>query len=665
MNAPPPGYNASESMLEGGTAPITSVMGGGAQKKQKVKRALRLVRKKLSKRAKGPKGTRKRMRGGAGHYMLSSDDAFETLPEIDTLKVQKMPEPLDSPNAPNAAWIPEDLTDYENNMNELWKRYGGSAAVQALAGRIMPSNPAKALTQTGSDRLCAILPNSTKKIVLIPPIAGNIEIFKKYISMAFGADKVPLNDNTAYICTCPFFGDDATNKELFEYFVQVKKEIRKTSSRVYILTQHSAEHINKSRTVSMAITVSSDTTSIYPLLEPSYIVYPYAVNITQLNADGLVLAGVDPDRHKGLLFSGRVQNEPVLPAADPSMEGLIGALLKNIQSETYGIAYKPTITKVDPELASMDFRVIESNLIAQSFYYTYTKEAGTAAVSELDGFSSIFLANSDAYTDDVSLVPVELGAQEFSVRGFTPQVKEDWKNAIFTAEEANFLNSLNVNPQRLSKLYAESWKTKLADVLTVISRSKCFKDTSIILHAQCQEVQTFIAKVFEDFANNAEDIIDSEKNQMQATVAKLTAQVLDQKTPGSGSCSSNTISGSKDIFDVAEFSKAFFTPPNPTYSFVLAKYPFADVKMNASPGFTPGFNEFSIDTLIIDLLNKEHYVARFGMLHTTIPKNTALTEKQISDANKAMVTEYWRIKKETEKAASASKFPRYQIILPE
>jgi hypothetical protein len=661
-------------MLEGGTAPITSVMGGGAQKKHKIKRALKLLRKKLSKRKKlgqTKRYTRKRLRGGAGHYMLREESAFEELPDIDTLKVRKMAEPAEQDNAPfrdvtrdanNRSATEIYITEYNDNSKALWVRYGGSSAVTALTGQVMiPSNPAKTLTQTGSDRLCAILPNSTKKIIVFPPISGNIELFKKYVSLAFGPDREPTQgEDTSYIFTCPFFGDESTNKFLFTYFIQVKHKIHTTSSRIYILTEHSSEHISKSRAVAREITPGSDSAAIYPLLEPTYIVYPYAVNIEQFTSNGDKIPDLEPDSRKGILFSGRIKNEPVLPAADSSMEGLIAGLLKNIQSDTYGIAYKPDITKVDPGLTSMNFRVIESKDIDTSYYYIYDKELGKAAVSTLDGFSSIFLANSDAYVEDVSLVPVELGTQEFSLRTSIPRVKDDWKNGIFTTEEANFLNSLNVNPQRLSKLYREIWKQKLAQILTVISRSKCFKDTSIILHAECQEVQSFIGKVFADFVNNADDIIDLEKNQMQATVANLTAKILGENS-GSGSA----ITASKDIFNAPDFTAAFYSTPNPKYAFTFIKEPNADIKMDASPGFAAALRQYSIDALVVDLLNKTHYKAQFIMKFNGLAPTATLSEKDISDANDDIVTEYRRIKKETEKPASTSKFPRYQIILPE
>jgi len=743
MNAPPPGYNANESMLEGGTAPITSVMGGGAkpvQKKNNIKRALKLMRKKFSRRQKlrQTKGTRKHsQRGGVGSYALPSHDAPIAENQIDTLKTYEIPEP-DNPvlNAPTS--VEPDFSKYSELMNELWKRSGGSSAVKSLMKSVMiPSNPSKVLGQTGSDRLCVILPSSTKEIKVFPAINGDIEKFKKYISLAFNADNTANKDeNISYIFTCPFFdsSNTTTNATLFRYFVQIKNLLDDTTSRLYILTQYSTEHIIASRMVTQKLTADiNDKTPIYPLLEPTYIMYPYAINIIALDNNDAPYPGIDPDKRRGILFSAAGVGEPVLPASDSSMEGPINVILKSLDP-VVGIAYKPDITKEDPKLSSLDFRLINvKDDIRPSVYYRYTKVPSTnRAISKLDNFSSIFLENEDAYTEDVPLVSIELGTQVFALRTPLPRVKEDWMNTIFTDQEAFFLNTLNINPTRMSNLFKEGWKKTLTRNLTTICRSKCFTDNKVILHAECQETREFTAKIFEDFVKNAEDIVDLEKNQMQATVANLTAQVLQQKNTPTASIPP----GGLNIFDINDFTDTFYGRPpqkvlsvwdfnatgsgktftatfkgtltekdkallgNPTVTSTaantytltftqdktvpelnnlantntahisLVKNPEAEIKMNPEPGFIP--NQFSIDTLVVDLVKKQHYKATLRMnmiqpISTTSPTELEIINqsKILMDATKNITDQYRRIKLETEKPASSAKFPQYQIILPE
>ena len=720
MNAPPPGYNANESMLEGGTATITSVMGGGANP---VKKALKHIRSKLSKKKKGRSraqaSTRKhstpvKQDGGVGgHYTLLSNDAFANMRDIETINsseidVSTLVDITDLPDPPDAATVAKNYAEYKNGADLLWKRSGGSSAVKALMSTVgvTAMNPNNLTGQRGTDRLCIILPQETYKIVVFPPIMGDIELFKKCIKIARPTSTSSPNPmKMCYIFTTPFFkggetDDSATvnankiaNEHLFAYFVHVKLLLKDNNADLYILTEQSPRNINVSKELTSKITISDSTTPIYPLLEPTYIVYPYASNIQPVDGNSDPIDGAEADKTGGILFSAASPGEPVLPAADSSMEGLISVILKDpfifpintpkvattgmsgmsgmsgtpaTPATSVGtdittlasLAYKPNITKPDPQLDRMNFRQITLTNIGETVYYKYIKNYSKpppSAKSTISSYESIFLSSPDAYIDDVPLVPVELGTKEFSIRMSLPEVKENWRNAIFTDEESNFLNSLNINPKRLNAIYAEKWKDVLAKNLTVISRSKCFKDNHLILHAECQETQTFIAKIFESFVENSDDIVELERGQMQSAVAAATAEILKNKDDA------DAIAKSGDIFDATNFNKAFFPDPSTNYSYTLVKERNAQITMIVDPGLVQ--NQYSIDTLVVDLKTKQHQKARFTL---TMLKGGVPTEQEIGDARKEVIAQYRRIKAETEKPIiSGPPFPGYQIILPD
>lgn len=715
MNAPPPGYNANESMLEGGTATITSVMGGGANP---VKKALKHIRSKLSKKKKGRSraqaSTRKhstpvKQDGGVGgHYTLLSNNAFANMRDIETINsseidVSKLDDTTDLPDLPDAETVAKNYAEYKGGADLLWKRSGGSSAVKALMSTVgvTAMNPNNLTGQRGTDRLCIILSQETHKIIVFPPIMGDIELFKKCIKIA-GPTTTPsgITMKMCYIFTTPFFKggetDDSatvnankiTNEQLFAYFVHVKLLLKADNADLYILTEQSPRNINVSKELTSKITISDSTTPIYPLLEPTYIVYPYALNIQPVDGNNDPIDGAEADKTGGILFSAASPGEPVLPAADSSMEGLISVILKDPfifpinmpKAATTGmsgtpatpatsvgtdittlasLAYKPNITKPDPQLDRMNFRQITLTNIGATVYYKYVKYypngSPSPAKSTISSYESIFLSSPDAYIDDVPLVPVELGTKEFSIRMSLPEVKENWRNAIFTDEESNFLNSLNINPKRLNAIYAEKWKDVLAKNLTVISRSKCFKDNHLILHAECQETQTFIAKIFESFVENSDDIVELERGQMQSAVAAATADILKNKDDAAA------IAKSGDIFDEASFNKAFFPDPSLNYSYTLVKERNAQITMIVEPGLV-GY-QYSIDTLVVDLKTKQHQKARFTL---TMLRQGVPTEQEIGDARKEVIAQYRRIKAETEKPIiSSPPFPGYQIILPD
>ena len=592
--------------------------------------------------------------------MLSSDNAYESINNNTEMTVQKLLEPTHAAAANMPATAAVSYSQYEAIAKPLWKRYtGGSGVLRTTENTAVPKDPSKVFAESGTDRLSVILPYRIKKIVVFPPIKGVLAKFKTYMNDAFTSSKEAMSDDTCYIFTCPFFGDDTPqNRALFTYFMQVKLLIQagEKTNRLYILTEFSPEHTEKSRNI---LEGKDSNTLIYPLLEPSYIVYPYGIDIKTLNSEGQARTDIPNDSCRGLLFSAAAVNEADLPKADSSMDGLLAVLQKDVfdtkavkNDVISSVAYKADSIRTDPALDGMNFRVVLGREVDSSTYSIYKRgEPRPQAKSELDGFSSIFLENSDAYVEDVPLVPVELGTEEFLLRSPLPQVREDWKNAIFTREESNFLNTLNINPERLSLIFGESWKEKLQVNLAIIARSKCFKDSSLLLHVECQETQGFIAKIFNNFVENAEDILDEEKNQMQSTIANLTAQVIQQKN--------GSTTGGGDLYTKTVFEGAFFPTGNPN-KYKFEKNPNANIKTHVMPGYIFP-NQCSIDTLVVDVEFKKHYKSRLTMNMTTA--GTSPTEKEIGNARNEITAIYRRMKKETENPKS--KFPRFQIILPE
>jgi len=654
MSGAPPGYNANESMLEGGTAPIVSVMGGGASQ------ALKNIRTKLSKkgRKRTTKHTRKRRQAGGllGHYVLSSQTAYlgtnnsrlsitvvaQTPEEIKDFDDKKLP-------AYSSSSLADDIKNYADYSKRLWERADGSSAVRALVSNIMPMVAGSALGQVGSDRLGILLPNNIAKIFIFPPVRGNVATFKKYVSILFDTGNIidASKPKTCLMFTGQFFGaveSVDSNTELFTYYMFIKNIINKSIHSIYVLTEYSVDTIRRSQDVTKNINPQpSDTTPIYPLLEPTYILLPYS---------SILQTGDSKDERGGILFSAATTDEVILPAPDSSMKGIIDVVLNSSIVKPLGVAYKPNVKKDDTKLGALHFREINVNTdIDTASVYTYSIGANPEYVkpaSTVTGNSDVFVGNPKAVKNGIPLVPIQLGTQQFSIRASLPEVRDDWSNLVFTDEEANFITSLNISPTRLQSIFPNDWNEELASNLSVISRSKCFSDSRLVLHADCQKTQNFIAKIFKNFVENASEIVDFES----AKVMNLTDEILQQ----TAALRSAGVISSPDIFDPVQFKKAFITAAD-TGNFQFIKDPDVVAKANlrAVPNYSQGLNQFSINILLINLNTTNKIKAIF-----TMDVISGITEKDMTAAYYRIIAKYNEIKN-----GIAKKFPAIRIILPE
>jgi len=564
----PPGYSENVSLLAPGTENIPGsvpVMGGGT-----IKGALQSIRRAVSKRQKprvnGSKKIKKRkQRGGAltNPYVLDPANTFESALGKRSFKVDTgtTPVPKDMANAPaeNTGDSTSDILSYTSSMKDMWVRTNGASAVQSLNSTIvlpLMSNPylrpdmltPTTLPKVGTDRL-SILISDVSGIVVFPPINGDIEQFKRCISIFFSdQNRVRDSPSTCIIFPSPFFhplyktGDLNQNVRLFKYFLHVKNMLTKDGRHsMYILTPYTVDHISQCYDVADRLTVD-DKSPVLPLLEPSYILFPYSVGIQNAAA-----AELSADERGGILFSAPGPGEPILPEPNSSMDGLIDLALKS--SGATSIAYRPLLQTEDLKLVDMNYRQVSEFGETIQFY----EIVPTPATKSLTITGPAFIGDENAFTNGVPLTAVSLGTQGYSLRTSLPDVVKDWKLAIYTNEEARLLNDLNMSPALLQKGFGTSWKEELANNLITISRSKCFTDTSLVLNADCQRTKQFISKVFEQMVQNSDSILAFQGSKADSQVASLSNIVAQQNKIINGATLAGTIPG-PDLMDPNDFT---------------------------------------------------------------------------------------------------------------
>jgi hypothetical protein len=261
----------------------------------------------------------------------------------------------------------------------------------------------------------------------------------------------------------------------------------------------------------------------------------------------------------GILFSAAKKDEPILPAAYSGFDSAAKYVQTNDSNTARGsIAYRVDLSQKDPLLDGMDYK--EYNLLLappmneQSILtFKLTKKLDTTVLT-IDDTQEAFIANPNASHTHVPGIPVTVGTKDFTLRSPVPDVVAEWNNGIYTEDEVYYLNSMEMSPKILRAIFGNSWKTQLTDHLSAISRSKCFKDPRLLLHADCQEAQAFVAQILKYYMEHSSDIIKVAQQQRDANISSL-QRALDAQAKA---FAMNNKVSDESIFDVAPFIKTFF-----------------------------------------------------------------------------------------------------------
>lgn len=275
----------------------------------------------------------------------------------------------------------------------------------------------------------------------------------------------------------------------------------------------------------------------------------------------------------GLLFSAATKGEAILPAPYLGFDAAIKYIKTNdSQTKRGSIAYRVATGKREPLLDSMDYEeynLLQAPPMNDHTIFTFTLNPPNAAdvgTSDTSDDLSAFIASPTIIQNHVPDVSVSVGAQDYSIRSPVPDVINDWNNGLFSNDEANYLNAMKMSPKILMGAFPSGWKKPLSDHLSMITRSNCFKDSRLLLHADCQEAQAFVSRVLEYFMSHTNDIVS-----VQRTQGDSYAKNIEKKFDALASklAFENGIEG-KDIFDHVALIEAFFPGTKPDGSVGVA-----------------------------------------------------------------------------------------------
>ena len=536
MSGPPPGYDPGQSVLQGGTATIHPVMGGGGGA------GLPAGFEHQSLLQGGEAAPIHAVSGGGGGHGGGHGGGgssrptpirilYEDLSGIVTLSDSFKKELELAYNKYDDLARKYTITQ----RNGLWKRRkcsdkGCDISIPKHV-TVGSCNTTGTLDDTagevGFDRLAILLPFATSEILVFSPVRGNRANFEKCVEYIMrkkvleSLDKVVLFAPPFFALNVDTAGKDIDyNRQLFCRFLELKE----LHPNMHILTQRTITN----RVIGECMSDKDDNYPIATLLEATYVLYPYKRVFSE--------KGVEPDVEVGgIIFSAAAANEVSIPESTDEGKGVSPTkYVKDTKGElSASVAFPPKTDEsgvkiydtVDPKTYRYyggGATVLEENKV-QRFLLRAPVDRGLDFIAD-DASTDIFIeSQTELHVKDVPIVRVPLGARTYFFRSPGEAVMGNWKNGRFTSSEADFLNDLNLRKSMLAKIFEGEPNPYeiLANFLKNAVNGRCFTDERMLTWSECQASREFVSRVFQYFMLNDARIATLDEEEREVVQSQL------------------------------------------------------------------------------------------------------------------------------------------------
>lgn len=512
MSSPPPDYNPAASVLQGGTAPIVPVMGGGGMSPSPDYNAGESV---LAVGGTAPPI----VAVSGGGYDDESDPQEDVLPSTAPVQIEVYESfEKDTIETYRNEYIERLRKNFSANGDNDWK---GELKVLIDAYRAeydakwgpTPNLP-KDTSPIIPDKLFETIPNHVKTIIVFPNIDGNIQTFLKTSQFLYtqgffennSASDLKFKKGISVIIYGNLFRiGDEDNIPLLYLFLKMKNSNRDT---LFLLRDPSED-----KDVGLSFKGFENLPGDKPLLNflsPSYLICTRPVGLH----NGIVFTN-EPiiTKKEGEVSKGDTLEEAyanyyklsrtlpnvITPSAPPQIGGnpLCKSLIHlenenslgtfNLEPE-YLTFIRPGVRQSNPLICIDDLGVQHSPFISGAF------RSGEEDAQFFQSPRKVkLLIDGKAY-----LVRVATGISNNALAKHL-QLKDNWEKGIFARGEAELLNDLQLSPELLYTVFGVDWKVTLADFLDHVSNPEysCYSNVSIIPSRVCDHTREFIQKVVE------------------------------------------------------------------------------------------------------------------------------------------------------------------------
>jgi hypothetical protein len=406
------------------------------------------------------------------------------------------------------------LEMYIQDLLPKWNREKGAARIISTDRCSIPSTGI--LDQTGIagfDRLSYILPVTTKKIVLIKPVNGDLE---NLLHLLTYIEKYTSDIDTVFIFAPPFFDILKGNKRLFTAYLKVRALARAT---MIILSLNTIPN--------MILGCKLGKKQVVTMIEPTYVVYPFERKVGEVNVNGLVFSGAAPNEVDIPDTKGKTASTSSFMAI-PENNGWV-AFPPDTGNNDKGLRGYKVYRFTGDKAYSMKSEIVEFILSTDdSEQMVSDNVAVDKGVVVLDKGAFVASDDSKLMLDDVEVERVPLDGEIYSIRkpGLVP-VTKDWIDLKFTDHEAAMLNALNLRPDMLEEIFGGGWNRELASFMDNMVTSKCFLEPTLLIDANCDTSTSFINRVFQYFLENDFEYSAISKEKKELVVEQAEAAVQD------------------------------------------------------------------------------------------------------------------------------------------
>ena len=430
------------------------------------------------------------------------------------------------------AYMKEQIDAYQSSELQTWMETSPSVT-PSIPQPKNKTNFARGQEITSFSRLVYILPVTTSDIIVLPPMNGSLSKFMETIQtldeMGVINSDYNIKENTVLVWTVPFYSANvepteiANNSVLLSFFLEIKMRNEK---QWFVL----ADNTSDGYLVGSTFIGRGPNDILINMLEPSYVVYPYK----RKNLEGIIVSN-----SKGNVnFPGDASKKFTMESL--YKESNYGKTIMKTFKPTYSVDLSvghftlvggsepmkiPTERIGSCGLANYSLPELISTLHPSNKLKVSSTKDGANVIIALrlqseDTYEPLcvgitrvqketqnkFIGSPEAVVDPlkVSTAPFEVAGKFFEIRKTNKQdvVYNDWKKAIYTNSEADLLNTLNLKPIFMDKIFplrfneqgkpiTNTWKEWVAAFLSTIT----INDKNLTTHREMMVVRNFLERV--------------------------------------------------------------------------------------------------------------------------------------------------------------------------
>lgn len=430
------------------------------------------------------------------------------------------------------AYMKEQIAAYESSEVQTWMETSPSAS-PSLPYTKNKTNFSRQQEITSFSRLVYILPVTTSDIIVLPPMNGSLSKFMETIQtldqMGVINSDYNIKENTVLVWTVPFYSavvkptEIANNSILLSFFLEIKM---KNEKQWFVL----ADNTSDGYLVGSTFIGRGPNEILINMLEPSHVVYPYK----RKNLEGIIVSN-----SKGNVnFPGDASKKFTMESLykDSNYGKTIMKTFKPTYSVDLSVGHFTVVGAIEPMkipterigscgLANYSLPELISTLHpSKKIKVSSTKEGANVIIAFRlqcsDAYEPLcvgmtrlqketqnkFIGSPEAVVDSlrVSTAQFEVAGKFFEIRKTNKQdlVYNDWKKSIYTNSEADLLNTLNLKPKFMDKIFplqfneqgkpiTNTWKEWVAAFLSTIT----INDKNLTTHREMMVVRNFLERV--------------------------------------------------------------------------------------------------------------------------------------------------------------------------